>query len=198
MKYENIIHNHGSKKAQTQSISNIRQEEVVKKEQNYVCIVFQALNQEHCFQKELEPEIPEKSPKSLTQKAQIWFKFCLVERKCTKAKHLFMLLFLHHVFEKYILFCFFFPPAVASTLLVWMQIQSYFWLSSLPPKCSKTFQRKKSSFYLDKNNNGPLSKAKNIHHFIHKKCRKWSSLGQNSKRVNKKIYALKKLVQSSS
>ena len=68
MKYENIIHNCGSKKDPTQSNSNIRQEEVVKKEQNYVCIVFQALNQEHCFQKELEPEIPEKSPKSLSQK----------------------------------------------------------------------------------------------------------------------------------
>ena len=68
MNYENIIHHCGSKKAPTQSNSNIRQEEVVKKEQNYVCIVFQALNQEHCFQKELEPEIPEKSPKSLSQK----------------------------------------------------------------------------------------------------------------------------------
>ena len=76
MKYENIIHNHGSKKAQTQSNSNIRQEEVVKKEQNYVCIVFQALYQEHCFQKELEPEIPEKYPKSLSQKAQLWLKLC--------------------------------------------------------------------------------------------------------------------------
>ena len=51
---------------------------------------------------------------------------------------------------------------------------------------------------VDGNNNGQLSKAKNIHHLIHKKCQKWSSLGQNSKRVNKKIYALKKLVQSSS
>ena len=68
MKYENIIHNCGSKKDPTQSNSNIRQEEVVKKEQNYVCIVFQALNHEHCFQEELEPEIPEKSPKSLSQK----------------------------------------------------------------------------------------------------------------------------------
>ena len=151
MNYENIIHHCGSKKAQTQSNSNIRQEEVVKKEQNYVCIVFQALNQEHCFQEELEPEIPEKSPKSLSQKLKFGSSSVLWKENALKQS-------IYSFYSSYIMCListFFF--AFSSLLLSRLHYQSgykfrfFFGYRLCLQNALNLFRGKKSSFYLQGN-----------------------------------------------
>ena len=122
MKYDNIIHIHGSKKSPDLEQFKYQARGGGQKRAKLCLHSFSSIEPRTLFPERIGTRNSWEIPKIPIPKAQIWFKFCLVERKCTKAKHLFMLLLLHHVFEKYILFCFFFPPAVASTLLVWMQI----------------------------------------------------------------------------